>query len=245
MERHYTCMIVDDEQKAIDYLTFLIGSHCPELRIVATAGDSASAVSKYFYHLPDLIFMDIEVDEKNGFEIYRDLYREKLKPYIIFVTGFDNFAIQAFKANALDYLLKPVDPDDLKAAVRKFAEAMGKDLNTGKINALLHPSNQKIKFNLKDGLIFIDPDQVIYCEADGNYTRIFTVHESNTLVSHNLGQVEKLLPPGHFWRCSRSYLVSMKFLSQVDRSKKICVLTAGTETIRLPLSPEQIRNIPD
>jgi len=243
MDLPYTCMIIDDEPDAIDYLSALIGEHCPQLKIVATATDSASARNKYFYHLPGLLFMDIQVDEKNGFDIYKDLYREKLNPVIIFVTAYNQYAIRAFRANALDYLLKPVDPVELTAAVKKFADSREKEIQGEKINTFISRLNARIRFHTREGFIFFDTDEIIYCEADANYTKIFTTPEKFTVVSHNLGQVEKLLPSRQFWRTSRSHLANLKYLSQVDRVKKICFLKSGTGLLKLPALSNHIGQI--
>jgi len=237
-------MIIDDEPEALDYLFTMVTEHCPMLKIVATATDSAFTRNKYFYHLPDLLFMDIEVDEKNGFEIYKELYREKLNPRIIFVTAYNQYAIQAFKANALDYLLKPVDAEELVVAVKKFTETKEKENLKEKINVLIQDLNIKIKFHTREGFIFFYTDEILYCEADANYTKIFTALDKFTLVSHNLGQVEKLLPPGYFWRSSRSHLVNLKYLAQVDRLKKACIMNTGSDLIKIPATVNHIRQIP-
>jgi len=239
----YTCMIVDDEQDAIDYLATLVEENCPQLKIVATATGSGEAVKKYFRKLPDLLFLDIEVDEKNGFEILKEIYREKLKPYTVFVTAFNKYAIDAFKANALDYLMKPCNPEDLKNAVQKFFSSKEKDLQYLSIRKLISGETQKIRFNTRTGFILLHPDEIIYCEADRNYTKIYTSPEKFELVSMNLAAVERKLNSVKFWRISRSILVNSEFIKRIDRIQNKCIVEKDDSLIELTGSKSLLKKL--
>jgi two-component system, LytTR family, response regulator len=240
---HYTCIIIDDEQDAIDCLATLIKENCQNLKIVATATSSEEAIKKYFQKLPDLLFLDIEVDEKNGFEILNEIYRDKLKPYTVFVAAFNRFAIDAFKANALDYLMKPCNPEDLKSAVQKFIYAKEKDLQYSRIQALLAGKKQKIRFNTRTGFILLGFDEILYCEADRNYTKIFLTPENYQIVSINLAEVEKKLSASGFWRISRSTLANPEFITEINRKQKKVVLNWQNLIINLVASSDMLKKI--
>jgi two-component system LytT family response regulator len=243
MQRPYTCIIVDDEQEAIELLASLINEYCPEIQIVATVQSSAEAKKYYFKFLPDLIFMDIEVDEKNGFDILKDIYRDKLKPTVVFVTAFNQYAIDAFKANAIGYLLKPVDLDDLKHVVRKFSEEKERDIQYKKITALIEGHPNKIRFNTRAGFILLDVRDILYCEAERNYTKIYKTYNRYEMISANLLEVEKKLDGNGFWRVNRSYLVNSDYVSEVDRKQKKCIISYHNNEIEIPASPKMIRKL--
>jgi two-component system, LytTR family, response regulator len=130
-------MIVDDQPDAVDYMTTLIDENCPCLKVIATANSSATAKIRYLKFLPDLLFPDIEIDEQNGFGIIQDIYRENLSPYVIFVTAYNQYAIEAFKTKAIDYLLKPVDAEELKNAVARFIQLKDNENQAGRLKELI------------------------------------------------------------------------------------------------------------
>lgn len=236
-------MIVDDEQEAIDYLGSLIEENCKDLQVVATAQSSAEAKKHYFKTLPDLIFMDIEVDEQNGFDILNDIYREKLKPTVVFVTAFNQYAIDAFKVNAIGYLLKPVDIVDLKNAVKRFTKDREKDIQFEKVKALIEGHHNKIRFNTRTGFILLNVREILYCEAERNYTKIHKTYDGYEMISANLSEVEKKLDGNGFWRVNRSYLVNSDYVSEVDRKQKKCLIRCHNHEIELPASLRMIKKL--
>jgi two-component system LytT family response regulator len=243
MPPDYTCMVVDDEQDAIDYLLSLIHENCPFLKVVATANRSADAAKKYFKTFPDLVFLDIEVDEKNGFEIIQEIYNEKWKPHIIFVTAFNRYAIEAFKANALGYLLKPVQDDDLKQVMAHFLEIKETENYYENVLKFIAGYAGKIRFNTTTGFILLQSSEILYCEADHNYTKIFTAPEKFTLVTVNLAQVEEKLNMTDFYRISRAILINSRYLTSVHRRNKTCTLHWQEKDIVLPGSEDMIKKL--
>jgi len=236
-------MIVDDEQDPIDFLSGMIREHTPDLKIVATAQTSGDAIRKYFKTMPDLVFMDIEVDELNGFDIVNEIFTEKRKPHLIFVTGYNRYAIEAFKTNALGYLLKPVNADDLIRAVWRFVGLKELEGQHDQLWNFIRDYTGKIRFNTTTGFILVHPSEILYCEADRNYTRIFTSPEKPVLVSVNLAVVEEMIQSGSFLRISRSILINSKYLSMVHRRNKTCTLTCQGKEIVLPASAEMIKKL--
>jgi len=236
-------MIVDDEQDPIDFLSGMIREHTPDLKIVATAQTSGDAIRKYFKTMPDLVFMDIEVDELNGFDIVNEIFTEKRKPHLIFVTGYNRYAIEAFKTNALGYLLKPVNADDLIRAVWRFVGLKELEGQHDQLWNFIRDYTGKIRFNTTTGFILVHPSEILYCEADRNYTRIFTSPEKPVLVSVNLAVVEGMLPSGSFLRISRSILINSHYLASVHRRDKTCTLHCHGKDIVLAASAEIIKRI--
>jgi two-component system, LytTR family, response regulator len=198
MQQPYTCMIVDDQPDAVDYMATLIDENCPCLKVIATAASSAKAKERYLKFLPDLLFLDIEIDEQNGFGIIQDIYREKLSPYIIFVTAYNQYAIEAFKTKAIDYLLKPVDAEDLKNAVARFIQLKDNENQAGRLKELIRQLPQKIRFNTRTGFILLNSNEILYCEADRNYTKIHLSNREVELISLNLAGVTEKLPDEKF-----------------------------------------------
>jgi two-component system, LytTR family, response regulator len=243
MQSGYTCMIVDDEQNAIDFLSQLIREYTPLLNIVATANTSFDAVRKYIKNLPDLVFMDIEVDELNGFDILNEICGEKRKPHIIFVTGYNRYAIEAFKTNALGYLLKPVSHEDLLHAVERFTELKELEDHHEKLWNFIREYSGKIRFNTTTGFILFHPSEILYCMADRNYTTIFTTAEKPVVISLNLAVVEEMLNSGDFIRISRSILINSRYLVSVHRRNKTCKLKWQANEIELPGSAEILKKL--
>jgi two-component system LytT family response regulator len=245
MEKKYNAIIVDDEQEAIDYLSSSLEELCPDIHITGTATGSASAVNQYIHLQPDLIFMDIQLDERNGLDVTEEIYNLGYKPYVIFVTAFDQYAIEAFRQNAIDYLLKPVDPEDLRRAVEKFKALQKKDTQYEQLKEFIESSRKKIRFNTREGFILFHPDDIFYIEAAQNYSKVFTTDEKHEIISLNLGRVENTLPAGHFWRISKSHIINTKYLFRVDRKKRECVLVKNEKTVALKLARERIKNMPE
>jgi two-component system, LytTR family, response regulator len=243
MSQDFTCMIVDDEPHAVEFLSSLIGENCPFLKVVATANSSQEAIRQYYVTRPDLIFMDIEVDQMNGFDIINEICGEKHKPHFIFVTGYNRYAVDAFKTNALGYLLKPVDKVDLIKVAERFTGNMESELQQEKMWKFIREYSGKIRFNTSTGFILLHPDEILWCEADHNYTNIHVSIEKMVLVSVNLAVVEDKLPSTGFLRISRSILINEKYLTSVHRRNKTCTLRWQNTEIVLDASAEMLKKL--
>lgn len=231
-------IIVDDEQEAIDYLSILLAETCPQVDLLATATSSDDALRKIYQYHPGLVFMDIQIDKKSGFDVVEEMKNQNHVPHVIFVTAYNRYAIEAFKANATDYLLKPVDKNELVRAVNKYAELAGKEFDLQYIQKLVGKEVSKIRFNTRTGYILVNPGEIVYCQADGNYTEINMQDESKKLVTYNLRNLISLLPENTFKRISRFHVINEKFLSEVDKGKRLCLLKNGSQRIALTYSPK-------
>lgn len=238
MSDKINAIIVDDEQEAIDYLSILLKENCPQVELLTTSTNSDDALRKIDRHQPELVFMDIEIDHRNGFDVVNEIKTLNRVPHIIFVTAYDRYAVEAFKANATDYLLKPIEKEELIRAVNKYADIAQKQVDLQYIQKLIGKASSRLRFNTRNGYILIDPNEIVYCQADGNYTEIFLQDSSKKLISYNLRSLISQLPENSFKRISRFHAINEKFLREVDRGKHLCLLQNGKETITLSYSPK-------
>nr|NQU92081.1 response regulator transcription factor [Bacteroidota bacterium] len=230
-------LIVDDEAKAIALFQKLI-SEFDEVNVVAVAQNVDDAVDAILEYKPELVFLDIQMPNKNGFELLHEIRDFNIQPTIIFVTAFDGYAIEAIRHSAFDYLTKPVDLRLLIKAIRRYQCEKSK-LN-GKENielVLNHLKPGKIKFNTRTGSIFLAPEETLYLQAEGNYTEIFLTNDTSQMVSMYLATVLEKLPVHLFFRISRSVAINLGYLKQVNRKKKICELEIEGKTyeVRIPV----------
>lgn len=240
----YNVVIVDDEQEAINALTLLLKSEAPDLRIVDTASDSKEGILKIYKYHPDLLFLDIHIDEKNGFDIIKEIGKNDHSPYVIFVTAFDEFALDAFKVNALDYILKPVTKEELTRVLDKFREQIITDASN-EYSRQINIFSKKIRFSTQTGYFFLDPSEIIYCESDGNYTQIYTKDNQKRTVSKNLGYVQERILDNHFLRISRFHIINPDYLIEINRKQKKCIINSGDSVFSLHFNTSYLKGFLD
>jgi two-component system, LytTR family, response regulator len=216
-------IIIDDEPKNVRILKKLLEDYCPQVEFAGEAGDARMAFTTIRELKPDIVFLDIEMPYGNAFDLL-----DKLLPVdfeIIFITAFDDYTLKAFKYSALDYLLKPVDIDELKAAVKKAAEKIaGKNINLQLGNLLSNLKNnkatlQKIALPSADGIIFINVEEIIRCEASGNYTIIYADSKEKITASKTIKDYEELLPPSIFCRIHNSHIINLNRIKKYHRGR--------------------------
>ena len=205
-------IIIDDEPKARSMLTNLIKSHIKVVEIVAEAENVKEAVKYINKYQPELIFLDIEMPNENGFALFD--YFDKPTFATIFCTAYSEYALKAFEVSAVDYLLKPLSLSKLKDAVEKAIKSSGQARISQKIDVLRENITvkqlQKIALPLADGLSFVLVDDIMYFEADGSYTHVITKNEKY-LVSKKLKEFDELLDADErFFRVHRSYLINSR-----------------------------------
>ncbi len=236
-------IIVDDEPEARDILENLL-TDFSDIEILSKDNSVDSALISILRHKPDIVFLDIDMPNKNGFELVKELKQLNLCPTIIFVTAYNDFAIDAIKHAAFDYIMKPVDIDDLQLCISRYKVKVSESLFSDKIDNLLAClKKEKIRFNTREGLIFIDPKEIVYCEADGNYTSIFlNGNENKQTLTINLGSLIQILPD-NFFRISRSNIINRNFLKEVNRKCKECTLVSSSKEIRLDIPKNYIKQL--
>ncbi|MBZ4188722.1 LytR/AlgR family response regulator transcription factor [Niabella beijingensis] len=242
-------IIIDDEPNNIRNLELLLKEHCSNVQVVATAMNADEGREAILSHQPDLVFLDIQMPGANGFEMLQSLPEPGFE--VIFVTGFDRYGIQAVKFSAIDYLLKPIVTAELKTAVEKAAhKTETKKRNTQLENLLKflekkdHKQDHKIALPSAKETRFVNPAQIIYCEAKNNYTSFRLTGGEQLVISRPLYEYEELLTDYGFLRCHNSYLVNRIFIKSILKEDSTTLLLENDE--RIPVSrqkKEYIKNL--
>ncbi|HZV70747.1 MAG TPA: LytTR family DNA-binding domain-containing protein [Saprospiraceae bacterium] len=214
-------LLIDDEQRATDALRLMIIKTIPEIGEIMVCNDARQAAEKIHQFQPGLVFLDIQMPHLNGFELLEKIPNKNFK--IIFTTAYNEYAIQAIRYSAFDYLLKPVDMEELQAAVHRFIEGhedyrQQYDLLKNIMHNMAAPSPEDFRLALptKEGVHFLQPHEIIRCEALGNYTKFIVASGKSFLISRTLGEYDTLLSPQNFIRTHKSHLVNKKFISFID-----------------------------
>ncbi len=214
-------IIIDDEAQARESLKRMLNTLCRDIEIIAEAGSIRSASEAMQEHAPDLVFLDISLPDGNGFDLIPEINRLGIK--VIFITAHDEYAVQAFKVSAADYLLKPVDPSELCNAVKK-ARLMVENDHLTMLNALIANLDKqdgelsKLVLKTSDSIFIVDISDIVRLESEGNYTRIFPVNKKPLMVSRTLKEYEEILKNSGFIRPHNSHLVNFDYVSRFDRS---------------------------
>ena len=237
-------IIVDDEEKA-QRLTSNLLKQYSYVEILAIANEVDTAFQMVLKYNPDVIFLDVEMPEKNGFELVKMLNQKNLKPEIIFVTAYDKYAIEAFKHAAFNYLMKPIDKEELNLTLIRLAEKKVREDYHEKFQRLINflEPNSRIKLNTREGYIIIESKDIVYCEADGSYTDIYLKNNSRYVSTFNLGKIELYLPANVFFRISRSVIINLTFLSEANRKKKTCSLILDGQEKVFDIPRKQLKRL--
>jgi two-component system LytT family response regulator len=228
-------IIIDDEQHCIDRLVKqLIPSHEKLVEIIGSARSVEEGVKSITLLKPELVFLDVQLHEKTGFDLLRTL--PEINFAIIFTTAYEKFAIQAIKFSAIDYLLKPIDEEDLNIALLKFINDTSKKITSEKINILLQNTQKnngipkKITVPTVSGFEFLDIANIIRCKSDINYTTIYLRDKQKLVVAKTLKEFEELLTGHSFFRIHNSHLINLAFIKSYNKGKGgFVILTDGTE----------------
>ncbi len=227
-------IIVDDEKRGRELLRMVLTTHCPEVKVVGEASNVKEAYTLILQTDPDLVFLDIEMPGGSGFDLLTKF--DEINFEVIFVTAFDKYAIKAIKFSAMDYLLKPVDEEELVKAVKRVEENQNKKSNKDRVSNLIQnvrktTDNQKIGLTSSDGLEFIEIKTILRCEADGKYTSVFLHDGKKLLVSKNLKEFEDLLTEYNFIRIHHSHLVNLDYIKKYQSGRGGYVVMSDGSTI--------------
>jgi two-component system LytT family response regulator len=209
-------IIVDDEPNNIENLQHIINRYCPEIDIAATASNAEEAVTAIKRHAPDLLFLDIQMPGRSGFDVLKVF--EKINFEIIFITAYDKYGIQAIKFSALDYLLKPIDIAEFKLAIEKAKQKISNKKENHSIENLLAyirsgpKATPKIALPTLTETTYVKVTDIIRCEASNNYTTFYLNTGENVLVCKTLKEFDDVLKPHHFLRTHQSHLINLQFV---------------------------------
>lgn len=216
-------VIVEDEPKNLKLLISLITEFCPEVTITGTAEDVRSGEALIRASEPDLVFLDIEMPFGSGFDILNNLMPINFE--VIFVTAFDRYMIQAFRYCVIDYLLKPVNIEDLKNAVQNALKRIQKsNLNLQVLNLLNnmrteHPEFRKIAVPAREGYEFIKLTDLIRCEAKGGYSILWINDGRKVTVARTLKEYEAILPAEFFFRIHHTHLINLSYIKRYNKGR--------------------------
>ena len=227
-------ILVDDEERGINVLQELLQRYCPEVTVAGAATDIFAAATLIRQCRPDVVFLDIAMPGGNGFQLLEMF--EQLDFEVIFVTAYHEYAIRALKLSALDYLLKPVNIGELQQAVKKLIEKRGND-HAGQLQYFRESWNKaqtfhKIVLSDMSGHHFVNIADIVYCEADENYTHFHLQNKGKYTASKSLKEYEELFAQHHFFRIHKSYLINLDHIASVNKDFQI-MMSDGDE---LPLS---------
>ncbi len=217
-------IIIDDELRAVKMLQAILEDTCAEdVSVCATCQDLPEGVKAIKKHKPDLVFLDIEMPGYSGLQILDFFNEEEIDFEIVFTTAYNEFALQAFKLSAIDYLLKPIQPELIREAVNRVISKYNKTENILKFSALKQnlevENTKKIAVAIGQSIKFIDIDTIVFIKAEGAYSELVLKDDSKILVSKNLKHFEDALSISrHFIRVHKSYLINTQFVSEYVKS---------------------------
>lgn len=220
-------VIIDDEPDSVQLMRLNIEKHFPQLQIAGTFSSSTKALQQLTALQPDLLFLDIEMPLINGFDLL-----EKIMPVefsVVFVTAYNDFAIKAFRFNALDYLVKPVTIEDLGEVIRKVEQRQHfqKDQLQVLQQQFKKGSITKIAIPSQTGVTFIDLKDIVFAEANGNYSDLVLSDKRKILISKTLKDIQHVLEQQHFLRIHRQYIINLNEVKHFNRNESLLTMTTN------------------
>jgi two-component system LytT family response regulator len=206
-------IIIDDEEKSAQSLKILLTDFCDNVTVTSLCQNISEGIKAIRLDQPDVVFLDVNLQRETGFDLFKHFNDVPFS--VIFTTAFSEYATKAFRYAALDYLLKPIDVNELKEAINRVDQKINGDLSGQLQNLFRDLKSQKKEF-LKlalptlDGLVFINVDDIIYCEASSNYTTFYLLNDQKHIVSRTLKEYDDLLSDRDFFRIHNAYLVNIK-----------------------------------
>ena len=238
-----TAMIVDDEPYSCESLATLLERYCPYVKLLHICYSGADALKVIEEQVPTLLFLDIEMPGMNGFEVLRQLPFDHVST--IFTTSYDKYAIKAIKFSALDYLLKPVDKDDLQAAVQK-AVHRAKSTMPQQMEILFQKLNQqtipfnRIAISTLEGLEMISVEDIISCSSDSNYTTIHLKKREKIIASRTLKEIEEMLEGYPFLRVHHSYIINLNEIEKYVKGDGGYLIMSDATTVYVSRSRKEM-----
>jgi two-component system LytT family response regulator len=216
-------IIIEDEQHCIDRLRGLLASHSNAVELLGAFSSVEEGIAAIKRFHPDVLFLDVELRDRSGFDLLREM--GEIAFDVIFTTAFDKYAVQAFRFSAIDYLLKPIDPDDLQQAIEKLKAKKSREELSQKLEVLFHNlkslegASKKISIPTISGYVFLTVGEIIRCESDVNYTNIFLHDRRKLTVARTLKEFEEMLTEYNFFRVHNSHLINLAHIKEYNKGK--------------------------
>ena len=230
-------LIIDDENRTRELIAKMIDSFGLDVKAIPEGENVQSGIEAIQKHQPDIVFIDIQMPDGTGFDVLRSIENKNFE--VIFITAHEEFAIKAIKFSALDYLLKPVDTNELRSALEKALVRLADNAEPHQFEALqkniLPNEKRRLVLKTQESVHVVELDQIIRCEADRNYTSFFFQDDKKILVSKTLKEYEILLTGYNFLRVQQSHLININYVDRYDKKNGgAVVMKNGAE---VPLSP--------
>ncbi len=215
----YKAIIIDDEEMARTLLNGMLSLYCPTVKVEALCKDLPEGVKAIRKHKPDIVFLDIEMPGHSGLELLDFFDENEIHFSIIFITAYNRYAIQAFKLSAIDYLLKPIEAEDLIQAITLYEKQKNRINYNVLQNNLKTGHSKKIGLNNVSSITFVDVDDILFIQADGAYSKVFLKEGKQIVTSKNLKHFENTLSENsNFFRCHKSYIVNTDHITEYIKS---------------------------
>lgn len=233
MQTKIRAIIIDDSEQAIKLLYLMLKELAPELEVVATAKNVREGLALIHQHDPDALFLDIEMPEKSGLDLALELQKSAVDCNIIFTTAYDEYAIQAFRLSAIDYLLKPIEEEQLIQAVEKITKNRQLRSVQNNLDALMNNlqanSNKTLSVPILNGYSYLPLNEIEFLQADGSYVHIHMLKQAKKTISKNLRYFENMLESeNNFVRIHRSFIINMESVEAYSKADRgIVVMKSG------------------
>lgn len=223
-------VIVDDEPKAIQGLTWELTHFSKDIEVIETFSNPEDAIAYLNTNTPDCLFLDIQMPTMDGFQFLSKITNRDFA--VVITTAYDEYAIKALKHEAIDYLLKPIDSDDLQDTIKKIKKYNSRLVSPSKLEEVLLSFNEKfdkrkITINTDGKLIFLDIDDILFVESDGNYSTIITAKQQKIVITKKLKEVNAILPEHYFFRIHNSYIVNLNKIKEFIKNEGYVVMESN------------------
>lgn len=237
-----TAIIIDDEPNAVDLLALRLAQKCPKVKVVSACTSSLKGVEAIKLHQPDIVFLDIEMPQMNGFQVLEAV--SDISFALIFVTAYDKFALKAFRYSAIDYLLKPIEVEELIEAVNKVERLKQTSKEQIEYFKESYHSNgknlpEKIALPYQNGVSFVNISDIIYCEADDNYTKFHLANKQSYLVTKPLKDIQETLEERGFMRVHRQYLINLNQIKKYVKGEGNYLIMVDEKSIPVARSQKE------
>lgn len=236
-----TALLIDDDSNLRNGMKSLLARYAPEIKIVGEADSVETGVALLLQNQPQVVFLDIHLGDGSGFDLLEAVnQRGKLNSQIVFITAHEQYAIKAFRFSALDFLLKPVDPEELQKVIEKLQQVIDKNDSVAHIDLLLENIRKKvdnfkrIALSNSDGIHLFEVSDIIRCESEDNYTKFYIKNSKPILISKTLKEYEELLAAHGFERIHQSHLINLAYLKSYIKKDGGYVIMA--DNANLPIS---------
>lgn len=249
----FSVLIVDDEPLARKRIRALLEEYADQVEILGEAGSGSQAIQQIRELLPDVVFLDVQMPDMDGFDVLHALNKEEV-PLVVFTTAYDNFAVKAFDEDTVDYLLKPVEPERLASAVEKVRRrlpmpetepALQQDFDWEKLRRLVNMNDmymQRLQIKIGDRLVFVNLDEVIRFQSEDKYTTVYTIN-NQYVIDTPIIELEKKLDPKNFVKVHRSHIVAIDYIAECRKTEtgKMIMLLKDKNMTQLQVSRSVIK----